>query len=283
MAQYEEILNTVRQLIEVLIGAQAAELARQGQLKQAEAFLYPLTQQREVSPFIIDLLARILAQQNRIDEAKMLWQRALMMQPDNEAFQKAIARCDQIKRFQLRLSFWRMTLMSFIVAWFILTVIIIFNNLNLEQQLTELRQSTFSQFIKPGTSFPQISSSSQIQPMLQQYTNTIATALHNDPVLHKFNIVVEQDGPIVRIIGEVPNLWLRFYVERLARKVAPKAIIDLNKLRLPEYYEVREEDNLWRIAQRVYGNPLQWRELADANGLKYPYYIRPKQRLRLPQ
>lgn len=287
---HEEMLATVRQLLEVLVGSQAAEWAKQGQWQHAEAFLRPLAQQPEASPLVLDLLAKVLAQQGRLDEAKALWHRASAMQPDNDAFRRAIARCEQFKRFRTRLSIRWVTLVAIIGVWFMLTIGLVLNNRLLKQQLVSLnheirilKQQLASLNQRTRSLMSKTPSKPQKQPVPQRYAHDIAEAFRTDAILSKLNIVVKQDGSIVQLFGEIPNLWIRFHAERLARQTAPKAMIDISGLRLPTYYEVKQGDCLWRIAQRIYGNPLQWKELANANGLKPPYYIRSGQRLRLLQ
>lgn len=290
MAQHEEMLTTVRQLLEVLVGSQAAEWARQGQWQHAEAFLRPLAQQPEASSFILDLFAKVLAQQGRLDEAKALWHRASATQPDNEAFRRAIARCEQFKSSWMRLSIRQITLVVIIGVWFMLTIGLVLSNWSLKRQLASLNQDnqllkqqlvSLSQRVRSLVS--QIPSTPQKQPVPKQYAYEIVKAFRTDAFLGRLNIVVKQDGSIIQLFGETPNLWLRFHAERLARRAAPKAIVDVSGLRLPKYYEVKQGDCLWQIAQRIYGNPLQWKELANANGLKPPYYIHSGQRLFLPQ
>lgn len=281
----EEMLTNVRQLLEVLVGAQAAEWARQGQWQHAEAFLRPLAYQPKASPFVLDLLAKVLAQQGRLDEAKALWHRASITQPDNEAFRRAIARCEQFKPLWTRLTVRQIISMAIIGAWFMLTIGLVLNNRLLKQQLVSLNQDNRllkQQLVSLGqrakSSVPKISS-----PPPHQYAHAIVKAFRTDAILCRLNIVVKQDGSVIQLFGEIPNLWLRFHAERLARRAAPKAMIDISGLRLPTYYEVKQGDCLWQIAQHIYGNPLLWKELANANGLKPPYYIHPRQRLRLPQ
>ena len=61
--------------------SQAADLARVGQYSQAEALLDSL--QGEETPEVLDLKARIRAQQGRLAEAQSLWERALTIDPGN--------------------------------------------------------------------------------------------------------------------------------------------------------------------------------------------------------
>lgn len=63
----------------------AAESARQGELGAAAALLVELDEAGEASPEVLDLLARIRAQQKRWDEADALWARVQETAPDDPA------------------------------------------------------------------------------------------------------------------------------------------------------------------------------------------------------
>ncbi len=73
--------------------AWAAVLARKGRLKQAEALLQPLAQKPQATANVLDLLAKVYAQQTRIEEARSLWLRAVQLYPDNTHFYRALIRC----------------------------------------------------------------------------------------------------------------------------------------------------------------------------------------------
>ena len=49
-----------------------------------------------------------------------------------------------------------------------------------------------------------------------------------------------------------------------------------------KYRTVRQGDSLWALAAREYGQPEQWRAIADANGLANPRLLRSGARLVLP-
>ena len=64
--------------------AEVAELARRGQLNEAQARLAHVGPDSD-SIAELDLLARIYAQQNRYSEAAALWSRVLSLDPNHEA------------------------------------------------------------------------------------------------------------------------------------------------------------------------------------------------------
>lgn len=81
------------QIEEAVTLAWAAVLARKGKLKQAEAMLQPLANRPQASPDVLDLLAKVYAQQTKIEEARSLWLRAVQLDPDNTHFYRALIRC----------------------------------------------------------------------------------------------------------------------------------------------------------------------------------------------
>lgn len=86
------------QLVESVTLARAALLARKGKLEQAETLLLPLANQPQSGTNTIDLLAKIYAQQGKIEEARVQWLRALEMEPTNTHFLRALLRCAELQR-----------------------------------------------------------------------------------------------------------------------------------------------------------------------------------------
>jgi len=84
------------QVAESVTMAWAAVLARKGKLKQAEAMLLPLASQSLASTGVLDLLAKVYAQQLKIEDARSLWLRAVQLEPDNTHFWSAGLRCANI-------------------------------------------------------------------------------------------------------------------------------------------------------------------------------------------
>jgi type VI secretion system protein ImpK len=75
--------------------AYAAELARGGSYADAEEILLALP---EKDIRVLDLLARICAQQRRFAEAKTFWSDALRMDPSNQMAQNALERIARLQR-----------------------------------------------------------------------------------------------------------------------------------------------------------------------------------------
>ncbi len=109
-------------LMDQVVLAQAADLARAGRYSEAESLLLEMTRSEEAVPAALDLLARIHAQQGRLAEASALWQRAIQHEPGNQAFTAALQRTTALQRPATRLRFLRATMFGLALG-FILTAI----------------------------------------------------------------------------------------------------------------------------------------------------------------
>ena len=83
-------------LLEAMTLALAASSARKGRFKEAEDLLSPLVIESESQNNALDLLAKVYAQQGKIEEAQHLWQQALKNAPGNRLFQAALEDCKEI-------------------------------------------------------------------------------------------------------------------------------------------------------------------------------------------
>jgi type VI secretion system protein ImpK len=85
---------------------QVARLARRGRYDAAVAMLAPLPADSPLRPSILDLKAKIFAQQGRYWEAEGCWREALTLAPDTQAFQQALAVIAEERRcpFWLRIA-----------------------------------------------------------------------------------------------------------------------------------------------------------------------------------
>ena len=82
-------------LLESVTLALAASLARKRRFKEAEDLLLPLIVESESQDDALDLLAKVYAQQGKIEEAQHLWQQALRNDPGNRHFQEALEDCKE--------------------------------------------------------------------------------------------------------------------------------------------------------------------------------------------
>ena len=79
-------------LVESIILARSALLARQGELKQAEVLLLPLAEKSKPRVATLDLLAKIYVQQGNIQEARELWLQVIQKEPSNKHTLRALLR-----------------------------------------------------------------------------------------------------------------------------------------------------------------------------------------------
>jgi hypothetical protein len=77
-------------LLNKIVAAHAAGLARRGKYHAAEELIQPVIASGAASPQLLDLMARIRVQQGRVDEAAALWREALSKDAGNAGFRAAL-------------------------------------------------------------------------------------------------------------------------------------------------------------------------------------------------
>ena len=92
--------------------AEAARLARRGSYDAAEAMLARLRADSPLRPSMLDLKAKVCAQQGRYLEAEACWREALALAPDNQAFRRALAVIAEDRRYP----FWLRIAVAAVVA-----------------------------------------------------------------------------------------------------------------------------------------------------------------------
>jgi len=80
------------------------------------------------------------------------------------------------------------------------------------------------------------------------------------------------------------------YADRLAllkegKGIVEDKLVEAIKKSIPDYYEVKKGDSLWKIAERFYGTGEKWVRIFEANmnKIKNPSLIYPYQRLTIPK
>lgn len=73
----------------------AANLARKGDYKQAEKALLPVLKKNK-SVILMGLYAKILTQQGKKEEACVIWQKALDLDPENKKIELALNKCKKL-------------------------------------------------------------------------------------------------------------------------------------------------------------------------------------------
>lgn len=89
-------------LLEAVVFARAVLLARTGELDQAEAILLSLVREGDSRTEVLDLLAKVYAQQDEIEEAQAAWLRALEKDPSNLHFLGALQVCAHYRKSKYR-------------------------------------------------------------------------------------------------------------------------------------------------------------------------------------
>lgn len=120
----ENISTQQAMVTDILIHAGA--LARRGDLLQAEDLLRTLSD-RDISRVeVIDLLAKIYAQQGKIDQAQALWLKALQLDPSNIHFLSALRLCACLtkSRFNQFVSRYLWILLV-VVLWFLIAMTVV--------------------------------------------------------------------------------------------------------------------------------------------------------------
>ena len=120
----ERISNPQALVTDILI--RTGDLARRGELLQAEDLLKTLSDSDSSRVEVIDLLARIYAQQGKIDQAQALWLKALQGDPSNTHFLSALKLCACLKKprfeqFVLRY----LWVLLVVILWFLVATAII--------------------------------------------------------------------------------------------------------------------------------------------------------------
>lgn len=104
----------------------AGELARKGSLLQAQALLGALSGPDSSRIEVLDLLAKVYAQQGKIGQAQGLWLRALQRDPSNLRFLSALRSCACLRkpRSEQFVSRYLWVLIA-VVVWFLLAMAMI--------------------------------------------------------------------------------------------------------------------------------------------------------------
>jgi len=120
----ESVSASQAMVTDILIHAGA--LARRGDLLQAEDLLRTLSDSDSSRIEAIDLLAKIYAQQGKIDQAQALWLKALQRDPYNIHFLSALRSCACLKKSRFEQFVLRyLWLLLVVILWFLIAMAVI--------------------------------------------------------------------------------------------------------------------------------------------------------------
>jgi flagellar motor protein MotB len=108
-------------LVKQIALAKATELARTGRYSEAEKLLTETSRREDLTPAILDLLARIRTQQGRLSEAESFWTEATRLDPTNEAYKAGLRRIAKMQRRPV----WITSILNLIVGLIILLCLVI--------------------------------------------------------------------------------------------------------------------------------------------------------------
>lgn len=118
-ATIREENDSISKLLELATVARAKHLARKGKLKQAELLLVPLSKKQEPPLDVLDLLARIYAQQGKVAEARSIWLGLLEQNPSDRHILQALIDCTFLENLgPIQFSLMRL------IPWFIIVLVI---------------------------------------------------------------------------------------------------------------------------------------------------------------
>ena len=119
--------NSALGLIEQIMRSKAAELAYAGRYQEAEALTTALTREDDADPIILDLKARICAQQGRLLEAEAFWSRALRIDPANAAYRAGLKRIASIQSRAVSMISYRVPAVALAILLLVLSVFTVRN------------------------------------------------------------------------------------------------------------------------------------------------------------
>lgn len=265
--------------LESLLVSRAAALARQGRLSEAADLLLPLVHPQATGTAALDLLAKIKAQQNQLEEARRLWEQALEQDPNNAHFINAIQRCQTGKtsgKEWLQGKGNGSRLFAGIVLALILVALAV-NNVQTHKQFHAL----YNELAVIKGYAESVNASGTAEEDDAELLARVSAVLQ-DNVFADGQIVISEKRGTVLVRGTVPDLNFRYKLEQAIRSIPGVDIVDVSELTLSDIYEVKPGDSLYLISKFIYGTPQRWQEIAEKNGLSAPYMLYSGQILKIP-
>jgi tetratricopeptide (TPR) repeat protein len=123
-AEQKSVSASQTMVTDILV--RAGRLARRGNLLEAENLLKTLPDADSTRIEVVDLLAKVYAQQGKIDKAQAMWLEALQRDPSNTHFLSALRLCAfySKSRFEQFVSRY-LWLLLVVVLWFLIAMAVI--------------------------------------------------------------------------------------------------------------------------------------------------------------
>jgi len=268
----DEMVNSINRLQNILIVSRSSELARRGRLQEAALLLASIADQANLEPAVYDLMAKIYAQQGFFAKARSFWELAHAKNPANKEYLKAIKRCSSEKNSYSR----------FLSVKVVIVVVFLFLCLAASKFIYSTWAETQMIIHNMKAEIVLLQDLIPDEEALPDYKALVEKRLHEDPVLSLLKLDIRQQGLVVTISGEVPDLITRFELEHKLGMIDGVEAFDYRGLKVAEAYAVIAGDTLWNIAERAYGNPYLWPKIAEANWLQPPYALEIGQKLIIP-
>lgn len=220
----EAIAETL--MIQVTL-AQSTKLARAGRY---EAALTLLTTLPPTLPAVLDLQARIFAQQGRLAEASHSWRQAQANDSDNTDYQAGLNHITQLQQGTYGLLSRRAILASLLilfVCWLSITAMrrpvreLEAALAGMEQQMASLQQQTE---VAPTPNDPSPT------PLPRLPLAMVQRELKMAPTLTSFDLQVQQEGQVLYLSGVLPDFALKVQVEELVKSIPGIGAVDSTRL-----------------------------------------------------
>jgi LysM repeat protein len=312
-----EKIQAIRTLVESTIIWRAQYLAWNVDIFKAETLLFRLIfKEGSQNPQAMDLLARIYFQQSKYEKARELWKQALALQPGNPTLRRTATEMQNIATSPVT-AVRRHKISMFLNC--LLTVLIVclagllgvkgyekvmlwarggspaienfegrFSSHYKYNSITEYMEyvpapSTIASAEQDGNIVPKANAPDITDVNNGHYAIGFTRKKVNDgKELGRIEVVVERSGGTLKASGKIPNLYVRYLVEKALWEIPGITDLDMRGLVIDRTYRVNRGDSLWIISRRIYGQGSSWTLLAKANDLSDPNKLRIGQELVLP-
>ncbi len=275
--------------LQFILAEQARRLAAKGRLRESAALLEPLVNQagnevagselrgavavplssgEAVRPEVLDLAARVHFRLGDMKMALNFWERACRMDPSNEAYARSLHRCERA----MKPGFGGLSARTALAPVFAAALVLcagVGGWLGVQARDRRL--------VPPA---PPPSADARPTPA-ETLRYGVAQAMGLLPDGPAYEVFVD-DTCTIKVTGMSQSLAERYEMEQTLAALPGALVVDVSGVHVAASCLVEPGDTLWSLAARFLDSPYRWEELAEVNGLKPPYAIRPGDRLKLP-